>query len=42
MELIQNWYNQDQQAESFQMRYNLSKLNNWDYQTLKEEINVNP
>ena len=34
MELIQNWDNQDQQAKSFQMRYNLSKLNNWNYQTL--------
>ena len=33
MELIQNWDNQDQQAKSFQMRYNLSKLNNWNYQT---------
>ena len=34
MELIQNWDNQDQQAKSFEMRYNLSKLNNWNYQTL--------
>ena len=35
MELIQNWDNQSQQAKSFQMRYNLSKLNNQNYQTLK-------
>ena len=35
MELIQNWDNQDQQAKSFQMRYNLSKFNNWNYQTLR-------
>ena len=41
MELIQNWDNQDQQAKSFQMRYNLSKLNNWNYQTLSLEQFLN-
>ena len=34
MELIQNWDNQNQQAMSLQMRYNLSGLNNQNYQTL--------
>ena len=34
MELIQTWDNQNQQAKSFQMMYNLSKLNNQNYQTL--------
>ena len=32
--IIWNWYNQDQLAKSFQMRYNLSKLNNQNYQTV--------
>ena len=40
MELTQNWDNQDQQAKSFQMRYILSKLNNWNYQTLKQKRKV--
>ena len=35
MGLIKNWDNQNQQAKSFQMRYNLSKLN---YQTLSSPI----
>ena len=34
MELIQNWENRNQQAMSYQMRYNLSELNNQNYQTL--------
>ena len=34
IELIQNWDNQNQQAKSFRIRYNLSKLNNRNYQTL--------
>ena len=34
MELIQNWDNQNQQAKNFQIRYNLSKFNNQNYQTL--------
>ena len=33
MGLIQNWDNKTQQAKSFQMRYNMSKLNNKNYQT---------
>mgnify|MGYP001803004409 CR=1 FL=1 len=39
MELIQNCGNQNQQANSFQIRYNLSKLNNQNYQTLKALVN---
>ena len=34
MELLQNWDNQSPMAKSFQMRYNLSELNNQNYQTL--------
>ena len=34
MELIQKRDNQNQQAKGFQMRCNLSNLNNWNYQTL--------
>ena len=32
MELIQAWYNQIKQAKCFQLRRNLSKLNNSNYQ----------
>ena len=32
MELIQAWYNQNKQAKCFQLRHNLSKLNNSNYQ----------
>ena len=32
MQLVQNWDNQNQQAKSFQMRYNSSKLNNQNHQ----------
>ena len=32
MQLVQNWDNQNQQAKNFQMRYNLSILNNQNYQ----------
>ena len=39
MELTQNWDNQNQQAKSFQMRYNWSKLNNQNYQTLMLWVN---
>ena len=34
MELSQNIGNQNQQAKSFQMRYNFNKLSNHNYQTL--------
>ena len=37
MGLIQNWDDQNQQAKSFQMRYNLSKLIDQNYQTLRAD-----
>ena len=40
MELIQNWDNQNQQAKSFQMKYNWSKLNYQNYQTLTWVHNI--
>ena len=36
IELIKDWDGQNQQAKSFQMRYNLSKLSNRNYQTLNK------